>query len=92
MLILTAKEFPVLTPRDWGILSLAATGAAFGQLAMNEGYRCLPVTTGASIQMLWPLLTALSGMWLFDERFAALQIVGAILILGATWRITVGKS
>ncbi len=77
---------------DVGLLLLAGTAAGYGQLAMNEGYRCLSVSTGASMQMLWPVATTVGGMLLFDERFAFVQLVGAILILVAVWRVSAKRA
>ncbi len=92
MLPLSIGHLPGLAPGDWFLLILAAVAASFGQLAMNEGYRCLAVSTGASLQMLWPLLTALGGLAWFDERFTPLQAGGAVLILLATWFISTRKA
>lgn len=69
------------------LLVLAALAASGGQLAMNEGFRCLTVATGASLQMLWPVATTAGGWLLFGETFATLQAVGAVLILVAIWRV-----
>ncbi|NNE90939.1 MAG: DMT family transporter [Verrucomicrobiales bacterium] len=88
---LSVHELPGLGALEWGLLIGAASCAAFGQLMMNEGYRCLSVTVGASIQMLWPVMTAIGGLLFFDERFLPLQVVGAVLILSATWRVSVRK-
>ena len=77
---------------DVGLLLLAGTAAGYGQLAMNEGYRCLSVSTGASMQMLWPVATTVGGMLLFDERFAFVQLVGAILMLVAVWRVSAKRA
>ncbi len=90
--ILTAHELPGLKLTEWTLLITAASMAAFGQLTMNEGYRCLTVATGASLQMLWPVMTAIGGLVWFDERFLPIQIFGAVLILGATWKISVSKA
>jgi drug/metabolite transporter (DMT)-like permease len=87
--ILAVPELPDLTLSQWGILIVAAVSASYGQLAMNEGYRCLTVTTGATIQMLWPVMTTLGGWLLFSERFGPLQWLGVLLILAAIWRISV---
>ena len=84
----TAGHLDGLTAGDWTLLTVAATAAGFGQLAMNEGYRCLAVSAGAALQMLWPVATALAGLAWFDERFTAVQIAGAAMILSATWFIS----
>lgn len=81
-----------LAMRDWLLLTTAALAASFGQLAMNEGYRVLSVTTGASIQMLWPVLTSLGGIYFFGETFALIQILGALVILLAIWRLTLDQA
>lgn len=85
-------KLPDLAMDQITLLVLAALAASFGQLAMNEGFRCLTVTTGASLQMLWPVATTTGGWILFDERFAALQWVGAILIIAAIWRVAAKPS
>ena len=87
--LLAVPDLPALNLREVSLLTLAATAAGFGQLAMNEGYRCLTVTTGATIQMLWPVSTTLGGWLLFNETFGPLQWVGAALILTSIWRISV---
>ena len=76
---------------DIVMLIIAGVAAGWGQLAMNEGYRCLSVSAGASLQMLWPVLTTTGGFLLFGESFVALQILGAILILASVWRVSVKK-
>lgn len=80
-----------LNGNEVGLLILAATAAGWGQLAMNEGYRCLSVSAGASIQMLWPVLTTIGGFLLFGETFVTLQLIGATLILASVWRVSVKK-
>ncbi len=85
--VLAVPHLSSLSAADTGLLVLAATAASFGQLAMNEGYRCLTVTTGASLQMLWPVFATAGGWLLFGERFGALQWLGAALILASIWRI-----
>ncbi len=87
--VLAAPDLPSLGQGELTLLVLAATAASFGQLAMNEGYRCLTVSSGASLQMLWPVATTCGGWLLFDERFGTLQWLGAALILASIWRIVV---
>lgn len=92
LLFVAGPDVVGLSPSDVGLLLLAGTAAGYGQLAMNEGYRCLSVSTGASMQMLWPVATTVGGMLLFDERFAFVQLVGAILILVAVWRVSAKRA
>ena len=80
-----------LSAVDLGLLIVGGSMAGFGQLAMNEGYRCLSVSTGASLQMLWPVLTMTGGWLIFDERLTHVQMLGAILILVGIWRVSVSK-
>ena len=92
LLFVAGPDVVGLSFSDVGLLLLAGTAAGYGQLAMNEGYRCLSVSTGASMQMLWPVATTVGGMLLFDERFAFVQLVGAILILVAVWRVSAKRA
>ncbi len=89
--VLAGPDLPRLSLADTSLLVLAATAASFGQLAMNEGYRCLTITTGASIQMLWPVFATAGGWLLFDEQFGTLQWLGAGLILAAIHKIAVAE-
>lgn len=91
ILPLTVSHLRGLTAQDLALMTLAAVAGGYGQLAMNEGYRCLTVSAGASLQMLWPVATALGGIVWFGERFALLQVLGAVLILAAAWSIAVRR-
>jgi drug/metabolite transporter (DMT)-like permease len=88
----TVPQLDDLSPHSLIILTVAAITASYGQLAMNEGYRCLNVATGASIQMIWPVLTSVGGIFLFDETFGLWQIAGAAVILLANWMIAVRRA
>ncbi len=66
---------------DAGLLTAAALLAALGQLAMTEGFRYLPVSTGGAFQILLPLVLTLAGVLFFDEPFTLAQAAGAALIL-----------
>lgn len=90
VVFLAGPDLVTLTLSDVLLLVAAATAAGWGQLAMNEGYRCLPVSTGASLQMLWPVATTAGGWVLFGERLILLQGIGAVLILAAIWRMSAG--
>lgn len=72
-------------------ISAAAVAASLGQLAMNEGYRYLPVVTGASIQIALPVSASIGGMLLFAETFSVLQFFGAVLVVLACYRVLVAK-
>ncbi len=91
LLLVAGPQLIGLSFGDVGLLLLGGVAAGYGQLAMNEGYRCLSISSGASIQMLWPVLTTLGGWVLFDERLVSLQLVGAVLILVSIWRVSASK-
>lgn len=92
LVFVAGPDVPGLSLSNVGLLLLAGTAAGLGQLAMNEGYRCLNVSTGASMQMLWPVATTVGGMLFFDERFALVQLVGSALILVAVWRVSAKRA
>ncbi|MGB1260553.1 MAG: DMT family transporter [Akkermansiaceae bacterium] len=82
-----APDLPTL-PLNAGLWLLAAGGVVtFGQLWMTQAYRHLDVSTGASIQMLLPICTAVGGYFLFQERFTTIELSGAILTLLATYQV-----
>ncbi|MCC6884509.1 MAG: DMT family transporter [Verrucomicrobiales bacterium] len=74
-------RLPLPSLADTGLLIAAAVSAALGQLAMTEGFRFLPVSTGGAFQILLPLSITVASMALFKEPFSGLQGVGAVLIL-----------
>ena len=75
-------------PVEAGAWLLLAGGiVTFGQLFMTYAYRHLEVSTGASIQMLLPICTAIGGYYLFQERFSMIEILGACLTIIATWQV-----
>ncbi|MDB4504951.1 DMT family transporter [bacterium] len=69
------------------LLIVAGFVVAWGQLTMTFAYRHLDVSTGSSLQMLLPVATALGSCLLFGERFGMMEIIGATITLGATWKI-----
>ncbi len=82
---LLALPFIVTLPVPSGadVLLLVAAGllAALGQIAMTEGFRFLPVSTGGAFQILLPLTITLAGVALFAEPLTVPQALGAGLIL-----------
>lgn len=72
---------PVPGGVDIALLAAAALMAALGQLAMTEGFRYLPVSTGGAFQILLPLVLTLAGVLFFDEPFTLAQVAGAACIL-----------
>lgn len=81
-------------PSLWnlGLLTAAALLAALGQLAMTEGFRFLPVSTGGAFQILLPLTITVSGIVFFGETFTAPQVGGAALILLGCYQTVTSKT
>ena len=71
------------------LLTTAAVAAGVGQLAMTEGFRHLPITTGGAFQVALPLCITLGSIALFGESFTLAQAAGAALILFGGYR-TIG--
>lgn len=69
------------------LLLIAGFVVAWGQLTMTFAYRHLDVSTGSSLQMILPVVTALGSCLLFGERFGMIAIIGATITLVATWMI-----
>ena len=76
---------------EMGLISLAALAAGFGHIAMNEGYRFLPVATGASTQMVLPVMASIGGVVLFAEHFTGIQLTGAVLIVTGCYWVVAGR-
>ncbi|MEM8955277.1 MAG: DMT family transporter [Verrucomicrobiota bacterium] len=89
-LVLVRGEWSLNT-HDIGFLTAAAAMAAYGQLAMVQGFRLLNVATGASIQMALPVVTALGGFAFFGEAFTPTQLAGAALLLAGTYFVATRK-
>lgn len=69
----------------------AGASATVGQIAMNTGYRHLPIATGASIQMALPVTASIGGIFIFGETFEPLQLAGAFLIVLGCYRVVVSR-
>ncbi len=80
------------TPGELGLLLFSGSLAAFGQLAMTEGFRHLSVGAGAGFQMAVPVLTAIGGVLFLEEHLALLQWAAAGLIVLGTWRCVLPNS
>jgi drug/metabolite transporter (DMT)-like permease len=65
------------------LLVLIGLTATAGQLLMTEGYRRLPVATGAPLVMLVPVLNLLAGMTFFNEPFSPAEISGAAIVVAS---------
>jgi len=72
---------PTPSPLDFVLLVTAALCAAVGQLAMTEGFRFLPVSSGGAFQILLPLTITLASVALFGEAFTLVQVLGGTMIL-----------
>jgi drug/metabolite transporter (DMT)-like permease len=84
-------RFQALDHLDITLLIAAAVMAAYGQLAMNQGFRLLNVAGGASIQMALPIVTTAGGFALFGESFTLIQLGGAALLVAGTFFVATRK-
>lgn len=81
------------TPLDAGdvlLLLAAALCATFGQLAMTEGFRFLPVAAGGAFQNTLPVIITVCSISLFAEPFTTTQSLGALLVLWGSFQTVVG--
>lgn len=83
-------NFTPLNLGDVLLLSAAALCATFGQLAMTEGFRFLPVAAGGAFQNTLPVVITLCSISLFAEPFTTPQALGAMLILWGSFQTVVG--
>lgn len=63
------------------LLAIGATAVA-GQLVMTEGYRFVPVSTGASMHMMVPIVNLIIAWFIFHEELAPNEILGAAIVIG----------
>ena len=90
-LVPAAPEALTLPGKAVALLSVAAALVTGGQLALTQAFRTLSVARGSAIQMVLPIVTAAGGFWFFQERFEAVELVGAGLTVLATWRLLLQK-
>ncbi len=83
-------HFTPLNGGDVLLLCAAALCATFGQLAMTEGFRFLPVAAGGAFQNMVPVVITVCSIGLFAEPFTPPQAVGALLILWGSFQTVVG--
>jgi len=53
-----------------------------GQLLMTQGYKYVPVSTGASLMMLVPVLCYVIGLIAFNEPVSLRSFIGSVIVLG----------
>lgn len=79
-----------ISAAETALLILAAGAAGIGQLAMTEGFRHLPITTGGAFQVALPLCITVGSIAFFGEPFSPAQAAGAALIILGGYQ-TIGK-
>ena len=84
------KPLAEVTVTATGVLVVASILVSVGQLALTQSFRTLSVAKGSSIQMLLPLATAVGGVLFFGERYSPTELLGAMITLGATWKVVRG--
>ncbi|MGJ8632773.1 MAG: DMT family transporter [Luteolibacter sp.] len=80
-------KVPELAFGGWGLLAVGAVVVTFAQLIMTSAYQRLSIAKGASLQMALPVFTAVGAFVFFGERFAGHELVGAVVVLVAIWRV-----
>ena len=83
-------HFTPLNVGDVLLLSAAALCATFGQLAMTEGFRYLPVAVGGAFQNTVPVLITACSIAFFAEPFTTVQAAGALFILWGSFQTVLG--
>ncbi len=89
---LAAPKFAETSALAWILMMFGGAIVAYGQILITKGFYHLDVARGSAIQMLIPLLTGAGAFLFFEERFAPIEIVGAVLTLFATWRISIAPT
>lgn len=75
----------------WAGLIAAAVLVAFAQLVMTRAYQKLPVSRGSAMQMTLPIVTAVGSFAFLGETFQLHELIGAAVVLLATWRVVAAK-
>lgn len=71
----------------WGLLALGAVLVTFGQLVMTSAYQRLSIAQGSSLQMTLPIFTAVGSYLFFGEKFETYELLAALVVLVAIWRV-----
>jgi len=80
-------KVPELPFAGWGLLALGAIIVTFAQLIMTSAYQRLSIAQGASLQMTLPVFTALGAFFFFGEKFQLHELLGAVFVLFAIWKV-----
>jgi len=63
------------------VLIIIGIASAMAQLLNTEGYRHVSIATGSPFHMLIPVVNVIIGVFLFNESFSTLEIIGASLVV-----------
>lgn len=80
-------NIPALPSAGVWLLALGAVVVTFGQLIMTSAYQRLSIAQGSSLQMTLPIFTAVGAYFLFGEKFETHELVAAVVVLVAIWRV-----
>lgn len=86
---LAAPKFAETSVLAWVLMMFGGAIVAYGQIMITKGFYHLDVARGSAIQMLIPLLTGAGAFVFFQEKFTLIELLGAVLTLFATWRISI---
>ncbi|TAJ11631.1 DMT family transporter [Marinilabiliaceae bacterium JC017] len=65
------------------VLILIGVFSAFAQLLNTEGYRHVSIATGSPFHMLIPVVNVIIGVFVFNEVFTVVEIIGSSLVVMA---------
>ncbi|MEP2777214.1 MAG: DMT family transporter [Luteolibacter sp.] len=80
-----------LSSAGWGLLAAGAVIVTFSQLIMTSAYQRLSIAKGASLQMTLPIFTAVGAFFFFGEKFEMHELIGAVVVLVAIWKVAARK-
>lgn len=86
---LAAPKFAETSVLAWVLMMFGGAIVAYGQIMITKGFYHLDVARGSAIQMLIPLLTGAGAFVFFQEKFTLIELLGAVVTLFATWRISI---
>lgn len=81
----------VSMPTVWAILFAVGALGMTGQLLMTFSFKLVSAAEGSLLGLLTPCLNLFLGMFLFDEKFRAPALIGALLVLGSCLSVAVSK-
>lgn len=80
-----------MPPKVFVLVLFASVIVVCAQLCITAGFRLIDVARGSTLQMLTPVVTAVSSACLLGESFGKLELLGGAAILFASYQIVLAK-